>query len=1294
MATVPPVPVTPTTIDWNKVADDIINNRSGNRPVTTTSTTIPSGTASDGGSIFTTPVAKLKLSEELDKSISTAKSNVSNKNFTTAIDVAKGTKKAPGGGGIKGFLGKVALGALDYGVLKPLQTIDVGRRVVLSTVREGIDVFGSGDASFKDFYKQATDVTLDPKKLFNYPKFGNKFLDGTIGFIIDVGADPLTYLTLGTGTAAKIGLQSLVKTVGKEAVEKIAREAAEDLATKSVKEVNEIVTKKLIKELGESGNKKVIRQGAAATVADAAQVAKRADVVIPGIDAKLAQATRKWATVAPRKQLGLNARTSTAQSIKQLRDDALQEASEFAGKAQGRRAAAFANTMSDEVIETISRRGVGGLSDDVLEELGITGGLRWGLGKAKVSLGTPSNAVTRNVGNLLSKTRLGTMNIGGGKGSPGLARLITGANVPEAVYDAKVALRAGLFKSSPEDAVLALEKIAKSTQIAGLRKTAPVVKAALARTLTKENTKYKNTVYELLESGVDLTKSLDEIATVVKRPVVQAEVDFANNITKFFDDFATVSDTRVGQTLTQGAVKFLSRPQGKPVYEALGFVKPPLPGENIGRQLTADIPFFGQKVVNLDGSFKTIKELNQIAKDFGGFKGDFFETNIERTLSRYANRFSDNFGLIQAIDEETATALNTGGVNWGVGYKPALIGGEISKIAPSVPLRPSMASRLQPAEADEVYEALREMGLPDLDNILSALTAKARRIETSGSLSASARDSANEAVDELKQIVFNLRQALANKDDIATAWGALAVDGAAQYATLLSLNPKRIVKFIDDLKPNDLKTMVKLAEDVFIALDTHVMPDAFVKAELATIYSNVNKLKNINERNLFLRGLNNYNQSVKIWYTGTVGFHTRNIISNYFQMLAGGGNLRYMSRGIKYSNQWNDYLQKYPPKITTVFPGSPSGAEGFSDLDLTIKDFFTKKNIPKADQNAVSEALKYNGGAGFGDLEEISVGLSGKLGITGREATGRIPGTNIKVPGAQKASEIVGFIPTKSRSFGNKIEDQSRFVFTFDGVKQGLTAQESVARTSKFLVDYSDLSSLDQVAKQFIPFWMWMSRNLPNQFVNMYSNPAIYQKYNAARRNYENSDGTSVLSPNYIMKGLTPQFVKDTGATVIGQIAGVGGITLKPDFGFPGSGSPSPLQQGVTDFDSLLSSLTPGARGILEQIAGKEFFSKQKLEGAGERTKSAVETAIPQLSTLSRLLNTVAAGTDNPVLRNVPGIYSSTTASGKTKDTSDNLKKIQALLSYLGVPVGVVGGNEQNVARYDILRELEKLKDK
>jgi hypothetical protein len=129
----------------------------------------------------------------------------------------------------------------------------------------------------------------------------------------------------------------------------------------------------------------------------------------------------------------------------------------------------------------------------------------------------------------------------------------------------------------------------------------------------------------------------------------------------------------------------------------------------------------------------------------------------------------------------------------------------------------------------------------------------------------------------------------------------------------------------------------------------------------------------------------------------------------------------------------------------------------------------------------------------------------------------------------------------------------------------------------------------------------------------------------------------------------------------------------------------------VTDPNSLLSSLTPAVRGPLEQIAGREFFSGSRLEGAPARAESAVETAVPQLSTLSRLLNPLLAGTDIPGLRNIPGIYSSTTASGNVKDSSDNLKKLQAFLSYLGVPGGIIGGNEQNSARYDIINRLKEM---
>ena len=1282
MATPPKPPTTPTTIS---IADEIFNNVFGSTPTPTTVVATPKTTTPK-----TTPLIKTKtqgadipLSEKLDEQILYKQAKLYGTKYTPKqIETAQADLP---------WYKDVGLGALEWGLLKPLQVIDVGRRVVQSSIKNQADVLSGKQNPFeaaKDFYNEVKDPNLDSKKLFNI-NTGHKWLDSTIGFVLDVGLDPTTYLTLGTGTAAKIGLQTVVKTAGKEAAERIVREAAEDLVTKGVKEVTEAASKKLVVELGEGATKKQVRQGAAAIVAEAAQVAKQSGVT--GADRMLAQATRRWTAVAPRKQLGFGARTATAQSIKELRDEAAQDAIEFVGTAAGRRAEAFVRTMTDDVIEKIATRGVGGLSDDVLKELGVAGGLRWGVGGAKVALGKPSNVLTRNVGNVLSKTRLGTM---GAKlpGGSTVAKLITGANIPEVVFDAKTGLRSGAFATAKES-VDALEVIAKNNAYKGFKKVAaPGIKALLANTLKKENAPYKNTVYELLAPGIDLTKSLPEITTAVGRNVDAAEVTFAKKINTFKEEIIAAAKARgmtvvddgtnfFPETLTQNALKFLSGKDdtAKAVLSALGFNKPPLPGQNIGRQLVGDVQFFGEPILKSDGTYKTIKELNETANR-NGFKGDFFDTNVERALEKYSNKFIDDYALMAMVWDETTRGLYDTGTHWGVGYKPALIGGPMAETAISTPLRPALKSRLLAASGDEVKTALQPWVLKDLDATLAVIESKARRIEGSA-LSDTARESANDALDEVKNILFNLRKALVEKDDIANAWANLLYKTQVEYATLFSNSPQKVAKFIDKLKPEQLKTMVKLAEDTFVALDSHVMPDTVVKTELAGVFNNINKLKNINERNAFLKGLNTYNQSVKTWYTTNVGFHTRNIISNYFQMFAGGASPRNIARGIGISNKWNEYLKETGPALTK-----------FEDLDRMIDDFFKVKNIDKADQVAARDALKYSGGAGFGDLEEFYNGSFGKIGITGREATGIIPFTGGKQSDAlRKASEVAGTPASKSRSFGNKIEDQSRFVFTFDGVKGGLTTQESVARTAKFLVDYSDLSELDQVAKQFIPFWMWMSRNLPNQFVNMYTNPGLYQKYNAARRNFENADGSSVLSPNYIVGALTPGFIKDAGGTILGQVPGVGAIYAKPDFGFPGAGSPSPLQQGVTDLDSLLASLTPALRGPLEQVAGREFFSGSRLEGAPSRIESGVETAVPQLSTLSRLLNIGAAGTDIPGLRNIPGVYNSTTASGNVKDTPDNIRKIQALLSYLGIPIGIVGGNEQNIARYDIINRLKDM---
>src|SRR5690606_30257007 len=56
-----------------------------------------------------------------------------------------------------------------------------------------------------------------------------------------------------------------------------------------------------------------------------------------------------------------------------------------------------------------------------------------------------------------------------------------------------------------------------------------------------------------------------------------------------------------------------------------------------------------------------------------------------------------------------------------------------------------------------------------------------------------------------------------------------------------------------------------------------------------------------------------------------------------------------------------------------------------------------------------------------------------------------------------------------------------------------------IARTH---FDYADISDLDRQMKRVIPFWMFMSRNLPLQMQQMVMRPRWYAAYNHAVQNF------------------------------------------------------------------------------------------------------------------------------------------------------------------------------------------------
>lgn len=130
--------------------------------------------------------------------------------YGRAQAIASGSK--PSGSGIgptlaKGFFD--VLGGIGYVAGAPA-------RVVASGAKEIGDLVSGEGFSIKDFASQAADETFYMSKIV--PKSGNKWLDGVLGFGIDVLTDPLTYVTFGAGAfAGKAGRAALVTKAGEAA---------------------------------------------------------------------------------------------------------------------------------------------------------------------------------------------------------------------------------------------------------------------------------------------------------------------------------------------------------------------------------------------------------------------------------------------------------------------------------------------------------------------------------------------------------------------------------------------------------------------------------------------------------------------------------------------------------------------------------------------------------------------------------------------------------------------------------------------------------------------------------------------------------------------------------------------------------------------------------------------------------------------------------------------------------------------------------------------------------------------
>jgi hypothetical protein len=323
--------------------------------------------------------------------------------------------------------------------------------------------------------------------------------------------------------------------------------------------------------------------------------------------------------------------------------------------------------------------------------------------------------------------------------------------------------------------------------------------------------------------------------------------------------------------------------------------------------------------------------------------------------------------------------------------------------------------------------------------------------------------------------------------------------------------------------PESAYSIVPMFDEGFVQLSKY-FPNIGVKKELESIVKSVHRFNEPQIVREFGRFTSKYTKFFKAYATLSPGFHARNAMSNAFMIFAAGGELKYMNEGLEMSRSWLNASKR----------------------GLNVEEWL--KELPVEMQTKAKtamDAFMASGGGMSSDFFDL----------------GRLP------KGTKKSKEL-----------GKWIENHSRFMLAWDGVSKGMDMDAAATRVRKYLIDYADVSTGDQLMRQIVPFWMWTSRNLPLQLGNMWLNPKAYAIYNTIKRNARADEEGDVV----------PQWMREIGAF---KLPFGNNLYATPDFGFNRVGQQI---QELSDPQRLLSNVNPLLRVPIELMGGRQLYNNRQ----------------------------------------------------------------------------------------------------
>ena len=278
-----------------------------------------------------------------------------------------------------------------------------------------------------------------------------------------------------------------------------------------------------------------------------------------------------------------------------------------------------------------------------------------------------------------------------------------------------------------------------------------------------------------------------------------------------------------------------------------------------------------------------------------------------------------------------------------------------------------------------------------------------------------------------------------------------------------------------------------------------------------------------------------------------------------------------------------------------------------------------------------------------------------------------------------------------SRSGGEFVESSVRIPVVLDSIRRGAkggigmtdAATMGMERARYLHFDYSQVSKFDEKMKRLIPFWTFMSRNLPLQITQMWTKPRTYAKYNSFIRNFRGD-----AEPN------TPEYFESTGYFRFGD-AELGGLPmyLGPDFAH------TRIEEDVANIENLvsgdnplrfLSSFNPLYTAPAEFATGKNFFTGRQYDDTDVQALGGLEQALAPIllaTNQAKVVDGKVVANEKALsaIRSVVPVYDRSarlapgiTSGSQNKDADS--RALESWLRFFGAPVRQLSPQQQQSA--------------